>query len=50
MGAGLGGIGAALGFLNGGHEVEILEAAPEIGEVNSFDNVCDIGFTIAKMR
>lgn len=33
VGAGLGGLGAALGFLRGGHRVVILESAPEIAEV-----------------
>ena len=33
VGAGLGGLGAALGFLRAGHQVVILESAPEIAEV-----------------
>lgn len=35
MGAGLGGLGAAIAILLGGHEVTVLEAASEIGEVGA---------------
>ncbi|KAJ9615105.1 hypothetical protein H2200_001179 [Cladophialophora chaetospira] len=35
VGAGLGGLGAALGLLYGGYMVEILEAAPEIAEIGA---------------
>lgn len=33
MGAGLGGLGAAIALLLAGHDVEVFEAAEEIGEV-----------------
>lgn len=35
MGAGLGGIGAAISLLLAGHDVQIFEAANEIGEVGA---------------
>lgn len=35
VGAGLGGLGAAISILLAGHSVEILESAPEIGEIGA---------------
>ncbi|KPI38029.1 3-hydroxybenzoate 6-hydroxylase 1 [Cyphellophora attinorum] len=35
VGAGLGGVGAAIGLLLGGHDVTILESAPQIAEVGA---------------
>ncbi|KAL0943452.1 FAD binding domain-containing protein [Colletotrichum truncatum] len=35
VGAGLGGLGAAIGILLAGHNVTVLEAAPDIGEVGA---------------
>jgi salicylate hydroxylase len=35
VGAGLGGLGAAISILLAGHSVEILEVAPEIGEIGA---------------
>ena len=35
IGAGLGGLAAAIGILNGGHRVTVLEAAQEIGEIGA---------------
>ncbi len=34
MGAGLGGLGAAISILLAGHDVEVLESASEIAEVS----------------
>ena len=36
IGAGLGGLAAAIGIARAGHKVTILEQAPLFGEVNSY--------------
>jgi len=40
IGAGLGGLAAAIGIARAGHKVTIIEQAPELGEVS--DDMCFI--------